>query len=86
MTKAYLRDIEKLTRQKIAIEPLPSGFNAEAARIKSSRVMPPPTREERREEERGPRRFPPQRAQRGQGRYAGRVKPMGEGRRHASGG
>jgi len=80
--KAYLRDIEKLTRQKISIEPLPPGFNAEAARIKSSRVTPPPTREERREEER-PRRFPPQRAQRGQGRYAGRVKPMGEGRRAA---
>jgi len=81
--KAYLKDIEKLTRQRIAIEPLPPGFNAEAARIKSTRVTPPPTREERREEERGPRRFPPQRAQRGQGRYAGRVKPMGEGRRAA---
>ena len=84
--KAYLRDIEKLTRQKIAVEPLPPGFNAEAARIKSTRTAPPPpSREERREEEQARRRFPPQRAQRGRGRYASAVKPMGEGRRRASG-
>src|ERR687893_1036198 len=38
--KAYLRDIEKLTRQKINVEPLPQNFVAEAARIKSSRVTP----------------------------------------------
>jgi ATP-dependent RNA helicase RhlE len=83
--KAYLRDIEKLTRQRIAVEPLPGGFTAEAARIKSTRTAPPPpSREERREEERSQRRFAPQRAHRGQGRYASRVKPMGDSRRRAA--
>ena len=86
--KAYLRDIEKLTRQRIAVEPLPANFVAEAHRIKTTRTAPPPpSREERREEEQGRRRFAPARVQRGQGRYAGRVKPMGAsgGRRRASG-
>ena len=84
--KAYLKDIEKLTRQKITVEPLPPGFNAEAARIKASRTAPPPpNREERRAEEQGRRRFPPQRVQRGQGRFANRVKPMGGARRSATG-
>ena len=70
--RAYLKDIEKLTRQRIEVEPLPANFIAEADRIKATRTAPPPpTREERREEERGQRRFPPQRAHRGQGRYAG---------------
>jgi ATP-dependent RNA helicase RhlE len=84
--KAYLKDIEKLTRQRITVEPLPAGFNAEAARIKSSRVAPPPpSREERREEEQGRRRFAPARVKRGQGRYAKAVKPMGGGRRASRG-
>jgi len=84
--KPYLKDIEKLTRQKIGVEPLPAGFNAEAARIKATRTAPPPpSREERREEERGQRRFAPPRAHRGRGRYASAVKPTGEGRRRASG-
>jgi ATP-dependent RNA helicase RhlE len=84
--KAYLKDIEKLTRQRIAVEPLPANFVAEAHRIKTTRTAPPPpSREERREEERGQRRFPPARVQRGQGRFAGRVKPMGGGRRSAAG-
>src|SRR5689334_6731318 len=86
--KAYLRDIEKLIKQRIAIEPLPANFVAEAHRIKTTRTAPPPpSREERREEEQSKRRFAPARVQRGQGRYAGRVKPMGAsgGRRRASG-
>jgi hypothetical protein len=75
-----------LTRQQIMVEPLPPGFTAEAARIKSTRTAPPPpSAEERREEQRGQRRFPPQRVQRGQGRFAGRVKPMGDSRRRAAG-
>ncbi|HST36879.1 MAG TPA: DEAD/DEAH box helicase [Allosphingosinicella sp.] len=83
--KAYLKDIEKLTRQRIGVEPLPANFLAEAHRIKSTRTAPPPpSREDRREEEQGRRRFAPQRQQRGQGRYAGRVKPMGGSRRAAS--
>jgi ATP-dependent RNA helicase RhlE len=73
--KAYLRDIEKLTRQRIAVEPLPGGFNAEAARIKSTRVH---VAEPRHEE----RRWQP-RPQGQRGRFAHAVKPMG--RRRASG-
>ena len=74
--KAYLRDIEKLTRQRISVEPLPANFIAEAHRIKTTRTAPPPpTREERREEERGARRFPPARVQRGQG-----ASPVGSSR------
>jgi ATP-dependent RNA helicase RhlE len=80
--KAYLRDIEKLTRQRLAIEPLPQGFLAEAARIKASRTTP--AFEERlapRREERGPRHRPhPQR-----GRFAHAVKPAGNARRRARG-
>ncbi|MEA3012783.1 MAG: ATP-dependent helicase RhlE [Sphingomonadales bacterium] len=84
--KPYLKDIEKLTRSRIAVEPLPANFVAEAHRIKTTRAAPPPpSREERRDEERAQRRFPPQRAQRGRGRYASSVKPMGgSGRRAAS--
>jgi ATP-dependent RNA helicase RhlE len=47
--RAYLRDIEKLTRQKIEVAPLPADFVAEAERINKSRVAPAPTpRHERR--------------------------------------
>jgi ATP-dependent RNA helicase RhlE len=84
--RAYLKGVEKLTRQQVAVAPLPPGFNAEAARIKATRVAAPePSREERREEERGQRRFRPHRAHRGPGRYAGAVKPMGDSRRRAAG-
>ena len=83
--RAYLKGIERLTRQPIEVVPLPANFVGEANRIKATRTAPPePSREERREEERGQRRFPP-RANRGQGRYASRVKPMGDGRRRAAG-
>jgi ATP-dependent RNA helicase RhlE len=47
--RAYLRDIEKLTRQKIEVAPLPADFLAEAERINRSRVAPTATpRHERR--------------------------------------
>jgi len=83
--RAYLKGIERLTRQPIEMVPLPANFVNEANRIKATRTAAPePSREERREEERGQRRFPP-RANRGQGRYASRVKPMGDGRRRAAG-
>ena len=83
--RAYLKGIERLTRQPIEMVPLPANFINEANRIKATRTAAPePSREERREEERGQRRFPP-RANRGQGRYASRVKPMGDGRRRAAG-
>jgi ATP-dependent RNA helicase RhlE len=84
--RAYLKGIERLTRQPIEMVPLPANFVAEANRIKATRTAAPePSREERREEERGQRRFPPQRGHRGPGRFASRVKPMGGGRRQASG-
>jgi ATP-dependent RNA helicase RhlE len=79
--RAYLRDIEKLTRQAIATAPLPANFNAEAERIRSTRTEP--AREERvppRHEER--RRFRPQSRT---GRYASAVKPMGDSRRRQRG-
>ena len=50
--RAYLKGIEKLTRQRIEIVPLPENFIAEANRIKASRVGPAvPERGERREGE-----------------------------------
>jgi ATP-dependent RNA helicase RhlE len=38
--RAYLKGIERLTKQKIDVVPLPENFVGEANRIKSSRVMP----------------------------------------------
>ncbi|WP_106640747.1 DEAD/DEAH box helicase [Allosphingosinicella vermicomposti] len=38
--RAYLKGIEKLTKQKVEIVPLPDGFLAESDRIRTSRVMP----------------------------------------------
>jgi ATP-dependent RNA helicase RhlE len=39
--RAYLKGIERLTKQKVEVVPLPENFLAEAARIKASRVAPP---------------------------------------------
>jgi len=44
--RPYLRDIEKLTRQKVTVVPLPGGFLAESAKIKSSRSPMPVSRDE----------------------------------------
>ena len=80
--RAYLRDIEKLTRQKLEVAPLPANFRAEAERIKSTRA-PVSTFEERlaprHEERRWHGRPSGQR-----GRFAHAVKPMGGGRRRAA--
>ncbi len=38
--RAYLKGIEKLTRQRVEVVPLPENFVREAERIKSSRVAP----------------------------------------------
>jgi len=79
--RAYLRDIEKLTRQKIDVAPLPANFLGEAARIRSTRSAAPLVEERApRHEER--RRHRPQ-GQRG--RFAAAVKPMGNSRRRARG-
>ena len=72
--RAYLRDIEKLTRQKIEIAPLPQNFVAEALRVKSTRAPVAADRPEPRHEERRHYGRPQQR-----GRFASTVKPMGRG-------
>ncbi|WP_448658989.1 DEAD/DEAH box helicase [Sphingomonas sp. CJ99] len=83
--KAYLRGIEKLTRQKIEIVPLPANFMAEAERIKSSRVGPIPAerpdRPMRPRQEQGPRRPRATHAARPAG-----SKPAGENRGGRPGG
>ena len=80
--RAYLRDIEKLTRQKLAVEPLPAGFLAEAARIKSSRTTQPAFEDRLapRHEERGHRRPHKRRAP-----HADAVRPTGRPKRRARG-
>jgi len=40
--RAYLKGIEKLTRQTLQTVPLPANFNVEAARIKAARPSEPP--------------------------------------------
>ena len=70
--RAYLRDIEKLTRQKIAVAPLPPRLAEEAARLKATRLPPAPRHAER-------PRANPQR-----GRYAHAVRPVQAGRRRAA--
>ena len=73
--KAYLRDIEKLTRQKVEALPLPANFNAEAAKL----PKPVPTQPGEREEY----------ARRGEvGTHSHAVRPAGEGQRgrHKAGG
>lgn len=44
--RPYLKDIEKLTRQKLTVQPLPEGFVNEAAKIKSTRAPTPMSRDE----------------------------------------
>ena len=36
--RPYLRDIERITRQKVTVQPLPEGFLAEADRLKAART------------------------------------------------
>jgi ATP-dependent RNA helicase RhlE len=57
--RAYLKGIEKLTKQRIEVVPLPDNFVNEANRIKSSRVGPAPVeRPERAPEDRNRVRRP----------------------------
>jgi ATP-dependent RNA helicase RhlE len=58
--RAYLRDIERLTKQKPDVVPLPEGFVAEAARIKAARPAEPVRAplDERREDRRPKSRRP----------------------------
>jgi len=79
--RANLRDIEKLTRRRIDVAPLPANFVAEAERIGASRshVAHIEERHVQRHEERRHRRPHGQR-----GRYAHAVKPVGGSRRRAA--
>ena len=56
--RPYLKDIEKLTRQKIPVLPLPADFNQQAEAIKAARVKAigadPAVREDRPRQQRGP--------------------------------
>ncbi len=58
--KPYLKDIEKLTRQKVAVAPLPDDFLRQAEKIKAERVKAigadPAPREDRPRQQRGPAR------------------------------
>jgi len=58
--KPYLRDIERLTRQKITVTPLPDDFLAQSNQIKQTRTKAigadPAPREERPRQQRGPAR------------------------------
>ena len=68
--RPYLRQIEKLTRQKIEVVPLPENFLAEAANIKATRAPHAPDRPERAP---GDRQLPRPRATHS-------AKPAGSGR------
>ena len=58
--RPYLKDIERTTRQKIAVQPLPDDFLAKANAIKATRVQAigadPAPREDRPRQQRGPAR------------------------------
>ncbi len=63
--RAYLRDIEKLTRQKVAVQPLPEGFVNEAAKLRATAKPVPVSRDEANgrngravQQQRGPRPNP----------------------------
>ena len=84
--RAFLRDIERLTRQKVPVKPLPADFVATAEALKASRVFVPESRDEQngrrgREMQRGggggnrPARPPRQREDRPQGERAGGQGP-----------
>ena len=85
--RAYLKGIEKLTRQQIEMVPLPANFIAEADRIKATRgPSPEPSRQERRDEERARAPLPPAPRPSRPGPLSPRaVKPMGDSRRRAAG-
>ena len=85
--RPYLRGIEKLTRQKIDVVPLPANFVEEQERIKSTRTGPiPPEREERSRGPRqaqGPRR--PRKTHDAKPAGAARGKPGGANRSRSAG-
>ncbi|WP_066591683.1 DEAD/DEAH box helicase [Sphingomonas pruni] len=86
--RPYLRDIEKLTRQKIPLKALPENFLAEAAKIVSTRSKQSVTAQQERDERpRGPRGVRPPRKTH-EARPANPYAPRGRGgnRRRGRGG
>jgi ATP-dependent RNA helicase RhlE len=79
--RPYLRDIEKLTRQKVEISPLPANFMAEAAKIDANRTVS--VRDERPAPRHGHRNAPGPRRPRAS--HPGAVKPTSPNRRRARG-
>jgi ATP-dependent RNA helicase RhlE len=86
--RPYLRDIERLTRQKIPLKALPENFMAEAAKIVSTRSKQSVTAQQERDERpRGPRGVRPPRKTH-EARPANPYAPRGRGgnRRRGRGG
>jgi len=86
--RPYLRDIERLTRQKIALKALPENFLAEAAKIVSTRSKQSVSAQQERDERpRGPRGVRPPRKTH-EARPANPYAPRGRGgnRRRGRGG
>jgi ATP-dependent RNA helicase RhlE len=88
--KAYLRDIEKLTRQKLNVQPLPEGFVAAALAMKSLKLEPrraPQQQQRNRRNESGARghQRDPQRFGLPQGRDPRQDMPQAEERPRSDG-
>jgi len=88
--RPYLRDIEKVTRQKITVLPLPADFHQRANALKAIRVTTigadPAPREERSRAERGPARPRATHAARPTSPYAPRGRGPRRGGRGGGGG
>ncbi|KTF68159.1 DEAD/DEAH box helicase [Sphingomonas sp. HT-1] len=89
--RPYLKDIEKLTRQKLIVQPLPENFMAEADKIKSTRSPMPASRDE--QNGRNGRAMQHASGRRGDGQPGGRGRggprsdaPRGGEQRRAEGG
>ncbi|GAA0742916.1 ATP-dependent helicase [Sphingomonas sp. ABOLD] len=89
--RPYLKDIERLTRQKLTVQPLPENFMAEADKIKSTRSPMPASRDE--QNGRNGRAMQHAQGRRGDGQPGGRGRggprsdaPRGGEQRRAEGG
>ncbi len=89
--RPYLKDIERLTRQKLTVQPLPENFMAEADKIKATRSPMPASRDE--QNGRNGRAMQHAQGRRGDGQPGGRGRggprgdaPRGGEQRRAEGG
>jgi len=81
--KPYLKDIERLTRVKVAVMPLPEGFLAEAAKLPAPSRKPEEAAQDARREERDARG---RGGQRNGGQRSGGQRSGGRGDQQAHGG